>query len=121
VIDDNGDGQVTKFSRPTEVYAWVRVSVNLITPEEPLPADVDQAIKDAVLAYGNSIEIGQDIYTQRFFGPIYAATSGIGSITVEASVTATPLGTPSYSTNNISVARAEVAIFDETRITVVGV
>lgn len=121
VIDDNGDGQVTKFSRPTEVYAWVRVSVNLITPEEPLPADVDQAIKDAVLAYGNSIEIGQDIYTQRFFGPIYGATSGIGSITVEVAVTATPLGTPSYSTNNISVARAEVAIFDEARITVVGV
>jgi hypothetical protein len=95
--------------------------VNLITPEEPLPADVDQAIKDAVLAYGNSIEIGQDIYTQRFFGPIYAATSGIGSIIVEIAVTPTAMGTPSYSTNNISVARAEVALFADSRITVVGV
>ncbi len=121
VIDDNGDGQVTKFSRPTPVYAWVRVNVNLITPEEPLPENVDQAIKNAVLAYGNTIEIGQDIYTQRFFGPIYAATSGIGSIIVEVAVTPTAIGTPSYSTNNISVARAEVALFADSRITVVGV
>jgi uncharacterized phage protein gp47/JayE len=121
VIDENGDGQVTQFSRPTPAYAWIRVSVNLLTPEEPLPDDVGQAIKDAVLEYGNALEIGQDIVTQRFYGPIYAATRGIGSITLEAAVTSAEDGVPVYATTNITIERAEVALFDANRITVVGV
>ena len=121
VYDDNGDGQIVNFSRSTDKFAWIRVSVNVLNAEEVLTVEVVQAIKDAVIAYSASINVGSDIITQRFYGPIYAATSGIGSITVEAAITNTIGGKPSYSTNNIALGRAELALFDKSRITVVGV
>lgn len=121
VLDENGDIQICKFSRPADKFAWIRVSVNTLNPEEVLTTEVVQAIKTAVIAFADTIGIGEDIITQRFYGPIYSATSGIGSITVEAAMTNLISDTPSYSTSNVSVARAELALFDEARITVVGV
>lgn len=121
VLDENGDVQVCEFSRPTNKIAWVRVSVNSLNTEEVLTSEIAQSIKDAVLSYGQSINIGQDIITQRFYGPIYSSTNGIGSITVEVAKTNTIGDTPSYTTANISIARTELALFDDSRITVVGV
>lgn len=121
VLDGNGDAQVCKFSRPSTKIAWIRVSVNSLNTEEALPVEIVQSVVEAVLSYGASINIGEDIITQRIYGPIYDATTGIGSITVEAALTALISDTPSYSTVNIPVARAELALFDETRIIVVGV
>ena len=121
MYDDNGDGQIVNFSRPTDKFAWIRVSVNVLNSEEVLTTEVVQAIKDAVIAYSANINVGNDIITQRFYGPIYAATRGIGSITVDAAITDTVGGTPSYSTNNVSLGRAELAMFDESRVSVVGV
>lgn len=121
VSDENGDAQSIKFSRAADVYAWVRVSVNLLNTEEPLSESVAAAIKSAVMEYGDSLSVGNDIIVQRIYGPIYTATSGIGSITVEAAVTALPGDTPSYSTSNVSIARAGLAVFAESRIVVVGV
>lgn len=120
VTDENGDSQTCRFSRAVTRYAWVRVTVNLTNPEETLSATASDSIKAAVLAYGNSIGIGNDLITQRFFGSIYASTPGLGQITVEAAITPGALDTPVYSTANISVARAELSLFDLARITVVG-
>lgn len=121
VMDENGDVQVCKFSRPADKFAWMRISVNALNPEEVLTSEVVQAIKTAVKEYSATIGIGEDIITQRFYGPIYTATSGIGSITVEAALTNLISDTPFFSTSNVPVARAELAVFDEARITVVGV
>lgn len=121
VLDDNGDSQLCKFTRASNKYAWIRVSVNIINTEEPLTTQLEQAIKDAVLTFGSSMGIGGDLMPQRFYGPIYGATTGLGSITVEGAITALPTDTPSYTTNNTSVARSERATFDALRITVVGV
>lgn len=121
VLDENGDVQIVNFSRSTDIYAWVKVTVNSLNAEELLPVEVEQAIIDAVLEYGGSLSIGENIITQRFYGPIYSATTGIGSITVEVAITADPEDTPSYGTANAAVARAELAVFSEDRATVVGV
>ena len=121
VTDDNGDIQLVEFSRSTDKFAWVRVSVNSLYSEESLSVSVSDAIKAAVLSYGESLNIGEDIITQRLYGPIYNATSGIGNITVETALTDDVIDMPSYGTGNISVGRAELANFDLTRIVVVGV
>jgi uncharacterized phage protein gp47/JayE len=119
VTDDNGDGQTVYWSRPIPQYAWVRVTVNALDTEEALQPAYIASIKAAVLAVGAAIGIGKDVITQRFFGPIYAATPGLGSITVEVAVTASSSGAPSYATSNIAVARGYHAVFDLARITVV--
>lgn len=121
VTDENGDLQIVRFTRSVAKYAWIRVSVNTLYPEEPLPSAVIVAIQNAVKGYGDTLSGGDDILTQRFYGPIYDATSGIGSITVEAAVTDSPTGTPTYSTENIAIGRANYATFDTLRIQVVGV
>jgi len=121
VIDDNGDGQTIKFSRPVTQFAWVRVSVDALYLEETLTSTIQAAISDAVLSYGDTLDVGEDVITQRFYGPIYTATTGIGQITVQAAVTSTEVGVPSYSTNNISIGRAGIALFSAARISVVGV
>jgi len=120
VTDDNGDLQATYFSRPTSKYLWVRVTVTALYPEEDLPANTEQAIIDAVLAEANSLTVGEDVITQRFIGPIYAATTGIGMITVETALTNAPTDTPTYSTANKAIARSERAVSASNRIMVVG-
>lgn len=121
VLDDNGDIQIMEFSRPIDQFAWVRVSVNLLNPEETLTQQAAAAITDAVLSYGNSLSVGDNIIPQRFYGPIYLATSGIASITVEVAATDNPGDTPLYSTLPVEIGRDEIAAFDESRVTVVGV
>ena len=120
VEDDNGDLQATYFSRAISRYLWVRVTVNAIYPEEDLPANTAQAIKDAVMSYASSLTVGEDVITQRFVGPIYAATSGIGMVTVETALTALSTDTPTYTTDNKPISFAELANAAPSRITVVG-
>ena len=121
VLDENGDIQICKFSRPVNRFAWIKVTVNTLNPEEVLTTEIVQAIKMAVMNFSSGIGIGEDIITQRFYGPIYDATSGIGFITVEAALTTLEGDTPTYGTANVPVARAEFAVFAQTRITVAGV
>lgn len=122
VSDSAGDLQTVKFSRPTPKYAWITVAVNSLNTEETLPTTAVAAIKAAVLAYANSnIGIGDDIIIQRFYGPIYASVSGIGAMTITASLTNAPTDTPTYGSANIAVLKAENAIFELARITVTGV
>jgi len=121
VIDENNDAQQMNFSREVEKIAWIRVSVNSLYTEEILTTEAIQAIKDAVLAHGLTLNIGEDLILQRFYGPIYDATEGIGSITVEGALTVLITDTPVYSTLNQTVGRTEHAHFDLARITVVGI
>ena len=121
VLDENGDLQLIKFSRPITKYAWVRVSVNLLNPEEPLTQQAAAAITDAVLTYGATLGVADNIIPQRFYGQIYAETSGIASITVEVAATDLPGDTPSYVSVPVDIARDEVAEFSADRVVVVGV
>lgn len=120
VTDDNGEVQPVHFSRPVSKYLWVRVTVAALYPEEDLPPDTAQAIKNAVVSSAGSLTVGEDVITQRFIGPIYAATSGIGLLTVETAITASPSDTPTYTTTNKAIGRSELASADLSRVVVVG-
>lgn len=121
ITDSNGDSQAVKFSRPVTVYGWARVTVNALNTEEPLPDTAVAGIKQAVVDYASAnFGIGDDIITQRFYGAIYTAVSGIGQITVETDVTTIDTDSPTYSTANITISRVELPVFAIDRVTVVG-
>lgn len=121
ITDSNGDSQAVKFSRPVTVYGWARVTVNALNTEESLPDTAVAGIKQAVVDYASAnFGIGDDIITQRFYGAIYTAVSGIGQITVETDVTALDTDSPTYSTANITISRVELPVFAIDRVTVVG-
>lgn len=122
VTDSQGDQQTIGFSRAISAYAWVRVTVSALNPEDPLSSSPVAAIKKAVADYGTAqFGIGDDIITQRFFAAVYGAVTGLASVTIESAVTTLPTDIPVYTTGNVSILRAGIALFDQDRVTVTGV
>ncbi|VEJ54292.1 baseplate J/gp47 family protein [Pragia fontium] len=120
VKDENGDGQQINFSRPTQKLAWIKINVTGLYNEENLPQNVISNIKKAVLKYGSTLKIGDDIILQRMLGPIYSNTSGLAEITIEAAMTEGPDDEPVYQLENVAIDKRSVALFDESRLEVIG-
>jgi hypothetical protein len=117
VNDSQGNSHDINFSRATEIYLWVRLTVTQYA-EETYPSDGDDQVAAAALAYGITHEIGNDVIVQRFLPGIYEIP-GIASVLVEIATSATAGGPAgAYQTTNLAIANTEVAVFDSARITV---
>lgn len=116
VRDSQGVEQSVSFSRPTERFAHVRVTYSLYD-EESFPVNGEEAIRNAVLNFGNSLSQGNDVIPQRFNAAIFQNVSGLLTVSTEIGLTTTSGGTPSYVTTPIPVANTEFTSFDLSRIT----
>jgi uncharacterized phage protein gp47/JayE len=112
INDSQGFPHTINFNRPLIVPIYLNITVTEY-PEEALPPNAQAMITEAVLNYGNTLTVGNDVILQRFMGAIYQNVSGIGYITVTASTNGS-----TYSSNNISIDARHVATFDATRIQV---
>ena len=112
INDSQGFPHTINFNRPLVVPIYLNITVTEY-PEEALPPNAQAMITEAVLDYGNTLTIGNDVILQRFMGAIYQNVAGIGYITVTASTNGS-----TYSSNNISIDARHVATFDATRIQV---
>ena len=112
INDSQGFPHTINFNRPLIVPIYLNITVTEY-PEESLPPNAQEMITEAVLDYGNTLTIGNDVILQRFMGAIYQNVTGIGYITVTASTDGS-----TYSSNNISIDVRHVATFDATRIQV---
>jgi len=115
VTDSQGITHLVYFSRPVEVD--ITVIVNITANTDPLeddlyPADGDDLVRDAVLAYGNSLTIGRDVFLNKMFTNINAVPGVIG-ISIQASRPGDPL-----VSDVIVIDASEVAKFDSALITV---
>lgn len=112
INDSQGFPHTINFNRPLVVNVWLDIAVTEY-PEEALPPNAQTMIVDAVLNYGNSLTVGNDVILQRFMGAIYSSVPGIGYITVTASTDGV-----TYSSSNIQIDARHVATFDATRVQV---
>lgn len=112
VKDSQGFPHTINFNRPLVVPIYLSVSVTEY-PEEALPPNAQTMITEAVLNYGNSLTVGNDVILQRFMVAIYSSVPGIGYITVTASTDGV-----TYSSSNIQIDSRHVASFDATRVQV---
>ena len=112
VNDSQGFPHTINFNRPLVVPIYLNITVTEYH-EEALPPNAQAMITEAVLNYGNTLTVGNDVILQRFMGAIYQNVTGIGYITVTASTDGS-----TYSSNNISIDARHVATFDATRIQV---
>lgn len=112
VNDSQGFPHTINFNRPLIVPIYLDIAVTEY-PEEALPPNAQTMIVDAVLNYGNTLTVGNDVILQRFMGAIYSSVPGIGYITVTASTDGV-----TYSSTNISIDARHVATFDATRVQV---
>ncbi len=117
-VDGAGNNQTVYYSRPTTRYGHVRIRYTTYD-EEVLPADANDAIKEAIKVYGDTFVIGQDMLWQRFLTPVLTTVDGVGSAQVELDHTANPGDTPTYVVDtDHAVDDDEIVVFDLSRIDV---
>lgn len=116
IIDSFGNPQVIHFTRAVPVYMWVNVVLTL-NPQETFPANGQELVAQAILAYGNTLGIGVDVIIQRVQAAVFAVP-GISSATVQLARTLNVSTTPTYVSTNIDIGETEISVWDLSRINV---
>lgn len=116
IIDSQGNTQQIFFSRATPVYLWADVTL-VLNPQETFPVNGQQLVAEAIVAYGNSLGIGEDVFLQRVQAAIFAVP-GIASSTVLLARTQEPTDTPTPVAADVIIGDVEISEWDISRITV---
>lgn len=104
VVDSQGLSQTVSFDRPTlkPVYG-----IYTITPNADYPANGDALVLAAILAYAETLKIGDDVLLRPKLLPAIAdAIPGIDDIVITIGFSPTPVGT-----SNLAIAVNELATF----------
>ena len=104
--DIDGEPHTVYFERPTEVPVYVDVTV--VTSSNV----TEKQIKYAVKAYFDSLGLGDNVVYSKLLAKI-AETEGVEDVTLKIGKTSSPDGT-----SNIEIADNEIAVTDDTKITV---
>lgn len=110
-VDSNGNNRDIYFTRPVAINFAVRVRYVKYN-EEAYPVTGNDLISAAVLDYINALDIDKDVIPSRLFGPIYSATTGIDSLTVEVQTLASAGDPPveiNWQTTKYAIASDEFA------------
>lgn len=119
IKDDQDIPHNIKFSRPSNLYMWVKVTIDSYNNEEDFPVNGEAAIKQSILEFAkNYFNIGDIVVTQKFYKPLYEI-EGIGSATITIASTATAEEVPTYSAYNINCSIREKPLFDLSRINLI--
>lgn len=85
--DSQGGAQMVRFTRPSPVAIHVNITYTLYS-EEVFPADGETELRDALLAWvSTNCTTGKDVYSGRLAAVCFGACSGLGVVTVLASLT----------------------------------
>ena len=119
VLDSQGNEQTIGFSRPENVYIWVRMTVNT-NGVGTFPDDGEGQIKTNVVEYGETLGVGDPVVIQALFGPVYQVP-GIADVTIEIAQTDSPAIEPDegdWVTDNLILSAVEQSLWDEDRVDV---
>lgn len=114
---DDGEGNLKEIrhSRPQGVEIFVEIDYTK-NPEETFPADGEDQMSAAVLAHGNSLQIGDDVIIDIIEAIARLSTTGIKTLTARIDVV-----TPALGTIDIPISDRARSRFDSSRITVTEV
>ena len=120
VTDSQGEIQPIRFSRPVQVFIWVKLT---ITPNgvDTFPDDAEEAAKQAIVEYGETLGVGENVIYQALFGPVYSEVPGIESLAVEIASSVDPATEPApeeFEAANITIRSNRIPLFLADRITV---
>ena len=120
-VDDEGVTQTVYFSRPVDLYVWIKVTIDVNTD---YPGTGDTLVKEGLVTLGASLAgIGAEVRYQELF-PAVMSVAGVDEITSFTVATKTDTSTPDpgdYAEQNIEVTAAQRAAFAITRIEVTTV
>lgn len=110
VIDSQGDSHTISFSRPGSVLVYLELD---LTVDSNYPVDGDTQVSDAVLAYGLTLEIGEDVIVFPTLISSFASIPGITDVVVRIGSAPGPT-----LDDNIIVPDSDIALFDSSRVTI---
>ena len=116
VVDEAGETQTVVFSRPETVQVFVEVDY---VPRAGFPSDGAERIRDAILGFGSALVIGNDVYPTDIEQAIYCAFTPVKAfqrLELRIGLSANPPIAADVPTN-----RAQLAVFDSSRVTVTRV
>ena len=120
VKDSQGFDWQVGFSRPVNKNIWVKIVLSLYDEEE-FPAGGANAIKSNIVEWGAvNLGVAVDLIFQRLSIPVYAVP-GIAHADIKVAATLDPDTPPddsAYQAANISIGEVEIAVLDESRISV---
>lgn len=123
VTDSQGFQQTVKFSRPTDVDIWVEVDLIIdgaLFPQDQTlvtPTDLGrEEVANAILAYGETLGIGQDIIVNGSAPNLGCAFQDVPGI-IDYTLRVGKINPPTTD-DNITITAREIAGFDLSRITV---
>lgn len=106
ITDSQGDPQGISFSRPVQVP--IEIDADIQIDLDRFPALGALMIRDALVAFGNSLAVGEDVAVQRFFCTVFQFP-GVLAIRM----TVTRIGEPGTETDGVlGIGRVEIATFD---------
>ncbi|AUR89087.1 baseplate protein J-like protein [Vibrio phage 1.121.O._10N.286.46.C4] len=115
IVDENGDTQGVRYSRPATDYAWVRVTY-AINSEEQFPSDGETRMRNEVASFGTAMIQGEDLEPTKFFAPLYKVQGVYIQPNIQVAITDTVDGTPAWSSTRLPVTSTENLLFDASRV-----
>ena len=120
VKDSQGFDWEIGFSRPLQKYVWIEIALTLYDEEE-FPQGAVQGIKNNIVEWGaENLGVNVDLIFQRLNIPIYKVP-GIASAEIKVATTldaSTPPEESDYKAENIEIGEVEIAVIDESRISI---
>lgn len=112
-IDDDGFPQIISFSRPTLIPVYVTIVVEK-NPEDTWPTTATTALKQAVVDYGDTLAMGDDVIPYpRLMSFLNILPSLIQGMELTIGLAASPTGD-----DRIEIAPEALAVFDTSRVVV---
>jgi uncharacterized phage protein gp47/JayE len=121
IIDFNGQVHEVSFVRPTTQFIYVRVEYNLYS-EESFPKSGELILAEELANYGQTLQIGEDVITDRFIPHVYRNVKGIEDCNIYiasvSNVDIVPQFPDDYTSASLSVSDEEITNFTNSRIQV---
>jgi uncharacterized phage protein gp47/JayE len=117
VLDDEGFEHEVGFSRPAEVYIWLKIAWRRNTEEQISPAVAAEMQAEIMQWAVPNTDVGEDLIVQKMFKPVYEV-NGIGFADIKAAKTydLTPPAAEDYTADNIAIGQVEKAFIDPSRM-----
>lgn len=118
ILDDDGDGQLIRFSRATPRFLWVRVVYHLYD-EEQFPGE--ESLRASLVDWASQeYDIGRDVIPDRIYSALYPPyIAGVGQANITVAVTSSENETPNYGDDVIPIGAVEFASLVADRVTLV--
>lgn len=121
ILDFNSQSHIMYFTRPNIKYIWVYVDYTKYSEEVFTPSG-EEIMREEIANYGNNLNIGEDVYPDRFYPTIYTNVNGVEESEIYFAITDdlnTPPTYPSdYTQDIISITDEEITNFSPTRVEV---